>query len=92
MTVPRWFPREVSDPSLRKARPLPRSGLSLAVSTMSTERKCCQKLRELDDAVEKQRKFVGELKAQGLAIEGERDRLTQLLTKLERTLHAMSHR
>jgi hypothetical protein len=52
------------------------------------ERRILPELRELEDAVAKQRRFIGDLKAQGLDTDAERERLGELLCELENTPRA----
>jgi hypothetical protein len=46
----------------------------------------CLQLRELEKQIAIQRKFVADLKAQELDAEGEGERLTELLSQLDRLL------
>jgi hypothetical protein len=49
----------------------------------------CRRLRELEAAIGAQRKLVAELKAQDLDVDGERQRLMQLLAELDAFLHGL---
>jgi hypothetical protein len=55
---------------------------------MSKEEERCQRLRELEDDIAAQRKFIADLKSQGLDVEGERERFGELLHELDQELRA----
>jgi uncharacterized coiled-coil protein SlyX len=55
---------------------------------MSNGLNICRRLKQLEDAIAAQRRFINELRSQGLDTEGEQEHLKDLLTDLDRVLLA----
>jgi hypothetical protein len=53
------------------------------MAVMSDFEKECLQLRELESAIDEQRRFIGNLKAQKRDTTGERERLSKLLSQLD---------
>jgi hypothetical protein len=58
------------------------------MSAMNTEFEHCRRLRHLDEAIERERKIIADLKTRNRTTDREQEQLTELLSMLDETLRS----